>query len=253
MNFDIWIVTSVLAATIIAFVLDRFRMDLVALVSLLVLTLSGILTPAEATADFSNSLVLMIAGLFVVGGAILETGVADVVGNKLGRIGGTSIVQLTATVMVACALLSAFMSSTGTVAVMLPVVLSLCRRASISPSKLLIPLAFAASLGGMLTLIGTPSNMVVNQELRDAGLNPFSFFAFAPAGLLMHSIGVAFMCTIGTRFLPDRAENPKDRDRLVNQQRYVSRPDLIHSYGIEGQISEVTIPSGSAFAPPTRH
>ncbi len=248
MNLDIWIVTSVLAATIIAFVLDRFRIDLVALVSLLVLTLSGILTPAEATAGFSNSLVLMIAGLFVVGGAILETGVADVVGNKLGRIGGTSIVQLTATVMVACALLSAFMSSTGTVAVMLPVVLSLCRRASISPSKLLIPLAFAASLGGMLTLIGTPSNMVVNQELRDSGLNPFSFFAFAPAGLLMLSIGVAFMCTIGTRFLPDRAENPKDRDRLVNQQRYVSRPDLIHSYGIEGQISEVTIPSGSAFA-----
>jgi len=83
MNFDIWIVTSVLAATIIAFVLDRFRMEVVALVSLLVLTLSGILTPAEATADFSNSLVLMIAGLFVVGGAILETGVADVVGSKL--------------------------------------------------------------------------------------------------------------------------------------------------------------------------
>ncbi len=83
MNLGIWIVTSVLTATIIAFVLDRFRMDLVALVSLLVLTLSGILTPAEATAGFSNSLVLMIAGLFVVGGAILETGVADVVGSKL--------------------------------------------------------------------------------------------------------------------------------------------------------------------------
>ncbi|KLU06710.1 Anion permease ArsB/NhaD-like protein [Rhodopirellula islandica] len=248
MSTDVWMVTFILVATIIAFVVDRFRMDLVAFVSLLALVLTGILTPAEATAGFSNSLVLMIAGLFVVGGAILETGVADQVGRGLGRIGGKSTVRLTATVMLACALLSAFISSTGTVAVMLPVVLSLSRRAEISPSKLLIPLAFAAALGGMLTLIGTPSNIVVSQELRHAGMEPFHFFSFAPAGLVMLCVGVGFMCTIGTRLLPDRAKEDDNVAQASHEQRYVSRPDLLHSYGVEGQISEVTIPVGSVLA-----
>ncbi|QDS93924.1 Sodium-dependent dicarboxylate transporter SdcS [Roseimaritima multifibrata] len=245
MTTDIWIVTCVLLATIIAFVLDRFRLDVVAFVSLLALLLTGILTPTEATAGFSNSLVLMIAGLFVVGGAILASGIADLAGRWLGQVGGTSTVRLTATVMLASALLSAFLSSTGTVAVMLPVVLSLCRRAEVSPSKLLIPLAFGASLGGMLTLIGTPPNMVVNQELRDAGLEPFEFFSFAPAGILMLALGIVFMCTIGTRLLPKMRTSAEDATR---HQGYVSRPELIHSYAVDDKICEIRIPRKSKFA-----
>ncbi|WP_167546689.1 SLC13 family permease [Stieleria maiorica] len=245
MTTDIWIVTCVLLATIIAFVLDRFRLDVVAFISLMVLLLTGILTPTEATAGFSNSLVLMIAGLFVVGGAILESGVADLAGRWLGRLGGTSTIRLTVIVMLASALLSAFLSSTGTVAVMLPVVLSLCRRAKVSPSKLLIPLAFAASLGGMLTLIGTPPNMVVNQVLRDAGLDTFHFFSFAPAGILMLTLGIVFMCTIGTRLLPAQRTGSGNASQ---DQGFVSRPELIHSYGVDGQIREIRIPHGSTFA-----
>ncbi|MCA9215920.1 MAG: SLC13 family permease [Planctomycetales bacterium] len=245
MTTDLWIVTWVLLATIIAFVLDRFRLDVVAFVSLLALLLTGILTPTEATAGFSNSLVLMIAGLFVVGGAILESGVADLAGRWLGRLGGASTTRLTVTVMLASALLSAFLSSTGTVAVMLPVVLSLCRRAEVSPSKLLIPLAFAASLGGMLTLIGTPPNMVVNQELRDAGLEAFHFFSFAPAGILMLTLGIVYMCTAGTRLLPEKRTGAGDAGQ---NQGLVSRPELIHSYGVDGQICEIRIPHGSNFA-----
>ncbi len=245
MTNDIWIVTCVLLATIIAFVLDRFRLDVVAFVSLMALLLTGILTPTEATAGFSNSLVLMIAGLFVVGGAILGSGVADLAGRWLGRLGGTSTTRLTATVMLASALLSAFLSSTGTVAVMLPVVLSLCRRAEVSPSKMLIPLAFGASLGGMLTLIGTPPNMVVNQELRDAGLEAFHFFSFAPAGILMLIIGIGFMCTVGTRLLPDKRQGAED---AAQGQGFVSRPELIHSYGVDSRIHEISIPHGSPFA-----
>lgn len=245
MTTDIWIVTCVLLATIIAFVLDRFRLDVVAFVSLLALLLTGILTPTEATAGFSNSLVLMIAGLFVVGGAILASGIADLAGRWLGQVGGTSTVRLTATVMLASALLSAFLSSTGTVAVMLPVVLSLCRRAEVSPSKLLIPLAFGASLGGMLTLIGTPPNMVVNQELRDAGLEPFDFFSFAPAGILMLTLGIVFMCTIGTRLLPKMRTGAEDATR---HQGFVSRPELIHSYAVDDKICEIRIPRKSKFA-----
>ncbi|QDT07066.1 Sodium-dependent dicarboxylate transporter SdcS [Rubripirellula lacrimiformis] len=245
MNTEIWIVTGVLLATIIAFVLDRFRLDVVAFVSMLALLLTGILTPAEATAGFSNSLVLMIAGLFVVGGAILESGVADLAGRWLGRLGGTSTIQLTVTVMIASALLSAFLSSTGTVAVMLPVVLSLGRRAEVSPTKLLIPLAFGASLGGMLTLIGTPPNMVVNQELRDAGLDVFGFFSFAPAGILMLTVGIVFMSTIGTRLLPTQRTGARD---LARDQGFVSRPELMRTYGVDGQIREVRVPDGSKFA-----
>ncbi len=245
MTTDICIVICILIATIIAFVLDRFRLDVVAFVSLMALILTGILTPTEATAGFSNSLVLMIAGLFVVGGAILESGVADLAGMWLGRVGGRSTLRLTVTVMLASALLSAFLSSTGTVAVMLPVVLSLCRRAEVSPSKLLIPLAFAASLGGMLTLIGTPPNMVVNQQLRDAGLEAFQFFSFAPAGILMLTLGIVFMCAIGTRLLPEQRTNAED---ATQSQGFVSRPELIHSYGVGNQIREIRIPHGSIFA-----
>tara|TARA_R110002073_G_scaffold7245_6_gene41361 strand:+ start:15931 stop:17760 length:1830 start_codon:yes stop_codon:yes gene_type:complete len=245
MTTDICIVICILLATIIAFVLDRFRLDVIAFVSLMALLLTGILTPTEATAGFSNSLVLMIVGLFVVGGAILESGVADLAGRWLGRLGGTSTIRLTVTVMLACALLSAFLSSTGTVAVMLPVVLSLCRRAEVSPTKLLIPLAFAASLGGMLTLIGTPPNMVVNQELRDAGLETFGFFSFAPAGILMLTLGIVFMGTVGTRLLPKQRKDAAD---ATQSQGFVSRPELIHSYGVDGQIREIRIPHGSIFA-----
>jgi len=245
MTNDIWIVASILAVTIFAFVLDRFRLDLVAFLSLLALLLTGILTPSEATAGFSNSLVLMIAGLFVVGGAIMESGVADLVGSWLGRLGGTSTIRLTATVMLVTALMSALISSTGTVAVMLPIVLSLCRRAEVSPSKLLIPLAFAASLGGMLTLIGTPPNLAVNQELRDAGLEPFQFFAFTPAGLLLLCVGIIYMCTLGTRLLPAHLPGSGNVGRTGHnprgEQRYVSRPELIHGYGVDGKISEVRV------------
>ena len=248
MTNDIWIVTSILAATIVAFVLDRFRLDVVAFVSLLALLISGILTPSEATAGFSNSLVLMIAGLFVVGGAVMESGVAHLVGSWLSRLGGSSTTRLTVTVMLVTALTSALISSTGTVAVILPVVLNLCRRAKISPSKLLIPLAFAASLGGMLTLIGTPPNLAVNQELRDAGLAPFHFFSFAPAGLLMLCVGIVFMCTVGTRLLPQQTKESEDSNKTGQELCYVSRPELIHSYGVDGEISEVTIPRSSTFA-----
>ncbi|MFG0261735.1 MAG: SLC13 family permease [Novipirellula sp. JB048] len=245
MTHEIWIVTGILLATIVAFVVDRFRLDVVAFVSLMALLLTGILTPSEATAGFSNSLVLMIAGLFVVGGAILQSGVADLSGRWLGRVGGTSTIRLTATVMLTSALLSAFLSSTGTVAVMLPVVLSLSRRGEVPPAKLLIPLAFAASLGGMLTLIGTPPNMVVNQELGHAGIEPFRFFSFAPAGLLMLILGIAFMCTIGTRLLPKQR---KSAEPATPTQSCVSRPELTHSYGIDGQICEIRIPPASRFA-----
>ncbi len=247
MTTEIWIVTGILVATIVAFMLDRLRSDFVAFCSLLALLLTGILTPQEATAGFSNSLVLMIAGLFVVGGAILQSGVADLAGRWLGRVGGTSTIRQTFTVMLATAMLAAVLSANGTVAVMLPIVLSLCRRSGVSPTKLLIPLAFAASLGGALTLIGTTTNLVVSTELREAGLKPFGFFSFAPAGLVMFTIGVVYMVTVGTRLLPKPPSGAGQDERGDRMQGFVSRPALIHSYGVGTQVCKVRIPHQSEF------
>ena len=159
------LVFVLLATTIVLFVSDRLRLDLVAMMLLLALLLTGTLTPDEALAGFSDPIVLIIAGLFIVGGGLVQTGVADTMGRWLGRIAGADELRLIAIVMVVAAVLSGFMSSTGTTAVLLPIVVSLARDARLSPSKLLIPLATASLLGGMLTLIGTPPNIVVSNQL----------------------------------------------------------------------------------------
>lgn len=205
MTPDILLVFAILGSTIVLFILDRFRLDLVALLALLALLLTNTLTPQEALAGLSDPVVIMIAGLFVVGAAIFETGIADAAGRQLARVAGVSITRLMIVIMVSTAFLSAFLSSTGTVAVMMPVVVSLAKRARINPAKLLIPLAFASLLGGMLTLIGTPPNIIVSNQLQAQGMEPFNFFAFAPVGLVMLSVGILFMLFIGRHLLPDRA------------------------------------------------
>jgi di/tricarboxylate transporter len=179
--------------------------------------------------------VLMIAGLFVVGGAIFETGIADAAGRWLGRIAGVQPVRLLVVVMVSTALLSAFLSSTGTVAVMLPVVLSLVRRAGLSPSKVMMPLAFASLLGGMLTLIGTPPNLVVSNQLRAEGLEPFNFFAFTPVGVAVLAVGVLFMVTLGRHLLPDR------RPPSAEEGPSVTRAQLMDGYALRDQLFELQL------------
>lgn len=145
------IVFGVLTLTVILFASDRLRLDVVALLTLLALLLSGILTPAEALAGFSDPIVLIIAALFIVGAGLFQTGVADALGQQLMRFAGAGEARLIAAIMLIVALLSAFLSSTGTVAVFLPVAVSLARRAGISPAKLLLPLAYGSLIGGMLT------------------------------------------------------------------------------------------------------
>jgi len=202
---DMVLAFAILGITIILFVIDKLRLDLVALLSLLALMLTGLITTGEALAGFSNSLVIIIAALFVVGAGIFHTGVASAMGHSLSRLGKGSEVRLLIFVMLVVAFLSAFMSSTGAVAVLLPVVVSLSRDAKISPAKLLIPLAFGSLIGGMLTLIGTPPNLVVTEQLVDAGYEPFGFFAFTPIGLVVLLIGVAYMVIVGRRMLGARA------------------------------------------------
>ncbi len=240
MTIDILLVFIILAATILLFASDRFRLDLIAMLALLALLLTGILTPKEALAGFSSSIVLMIAGLFVVGGGIFQTGVADTMGNWLGKVAGNNLVRLMVVVMLVTALLSAFMSSTGTVAVMLPIVVSLARRNRISPSQLLIPLAFASLLGGMITLIGTPPNIVVSDQLRAQGLEPLGFFAFTPVGLTMLVVGIAFMLLIGRHLLPKRKGVADELDQEV-----LSLRELSEAYGLDKSLFKIQVPADS--------
>jgi di/tricarboxylate transporter len=229
----------ILAATIALFVSDRIRLDLVALMSAAALVLTGILTPSQALAGFGDPLVVMIASLFVVSGGMFRTGVAQRLGMWLGRVAGDGEARLILLIMLITAMLSAIMSSTGTVAVMLPVVVTLAWRARISPSKLLIPLAFASLLGGMLTLIGTAPNVVVAELLKAQGREPFGFFSFTPVGLAVFVVGVAFMVLVGRRWLPSRA--PTDPG---SRQEHVSLSELVDRYGLPARLFRLHLPPG---------
>lgn len=229
-----------LAVTVLLFVSERLRLDLVAVLVVVVLMLSGLLTPAEALAGFSDPVVLIIAGLFVVGGGLFQTGVAVTLGRWLGRLAGASEVRLILVVMSTVAFLSAFMSSTGTAAVLLPVVVSLAWNAKVSPSRLLIPLAFASLLGGMLTLIGTPPNIVVNNQLVDAGLAPFGFFSFTPVGLVMVAIGAGFMVLVGRRLLPAQARRALAYVQPAETE-LLSVPDLTAAYRLAGNMFRLRV------------
>lgn len=205
MTPEMWIALGILAFAIVFFVTEWLRVDVVALIVVIALMLTGLLTPAQAIAGFSNTIVLTIAALFIIGGAVLQTGLAGVIGNQVLKIAGTNPTRLLVMVMLTVSLMSAFMSSTGTVAVLLPAVVSLATSARISPSKLLIPLAYASLFGGALTLIGTPPNLVVSDLLRENGYAPFQFFDFTFLGALLLLGGVFYMAVAGWRMLPERA------------------------------------------------
>jgi len=235
MSSDIVFVFGLLLVIIILFVSDRVRLDVVALAAILVLMLSGLLTPGEALAGFGDPVVLLIAGLFVIGEGLYRTGVAFAVGDWLMRVAGIHELRLMVMLMLVVAGLSAFMSSTGAVAIFIPIVLSLAAKAGISPSRLLLPIALASLMGGMLTLIGTPPNLVVSIQLEREGLVPFGFFSFTPIGLLVLATGIVYMLVVGRRLLTDRVTG-KGGQRARRSLR-----DLSRAYGIRDRIRRLRL------------
>jgi len=244
MPSDLVTVLAILVAALVLFVSDRVRLDLVALLVVVALVLSGVLTPQQALAGFADPLVVMIAALFVVSGAMVETGLAAAVGAWIARVAGGGAVRLTAALMTATAALSAFMSSTGTVAIMLPIAVRLAWRHRISPSRLLIPVAFAALMGGTLTIISTPPNLVASQTLDDAGYGPLGFFALAPVGVVMLLVTLAFMLTVGRRLLPARAP----AEPVAEGPRTIGLEELARRYGLADELRRFTIAPGSSLA-----
>ena len=155
----------ILLVSSLLFMSGKVRSDLVAMCSLVLLVLLGILSPEEALSGFSDKVVVMMIGLFVVGGAIFQTGLAKMISSKILRLAGDSEVKLLILVMLVTAFIGAFVSNTGTVALMMPIVVSMAMSGNINSSRLLMPMAFASSMGGMMTLIGTPPNLVIEGEL----------------------------------------------------------------------------------------
>ena len=206
----------ILGVTIVLFVWGRWSPDLVALLSLLALALSGVIGTGDALAGFGNPTVVMIAALFVVGEGLSRTGVTGWGGKQLLKAARGSKIRLLVVVMIGTALLSAFISNTGTVATLLPAVVAAAWVVGSVPSKFLMPLAFAANTGGLLTLTGTPPNIVVAQTLEQSGLRPFSFFEFALIGGPLLVVAVTYMALVGRRILPSRSADDRPVDAAAD-------------------------------------
>ena len=229
----------ILALSAVFFVNGKLRSDLVALCALVLLIVFNILTPEEALSGFSNPIVIMMVGLFVVGGAIFKTGLAKMISSKILRLAGKSELKLFILIMMVTAFIGAFVSNTGTVALMLPIVVSMAASANISPGRFLMPLAFASSMGGMATLIGTPPNLVVDEVLSNAGFTDLSFFSFTPIGVICVLIGLVVLIPLSKFFLVKK-EDGKDTKTTTGH----SPKELAKKYQLSDNLYRIQIRPG---------
>ena len=231
----------ILVITVAMFIWGRVRADIVALTALAALLVLGILTPAEALAGFSSPIVIMMIGLFVVGGAIMQTGLAKLTGNKLMALsrGNETITFLL--VMLVTSFIGAFVSNTGTVALMMPIIMSIAAGSGMQSSRFLMPLAFAGSLGGMLTLIGTPPNLVIDEVLTAAGYQPLAFFSFFPVGIIVIAIGIIVLMPLSKIFLSKSHGNKKKKNAK-------SLDDLVDEYRLLDNLHRFIVPSSRTSA-----
>ena len=226
----------ILVITVALFIWGRVRADIVALTALAALLVLGILTPAEALAGFSSPIVIMMIGLFVVGGAIMQTGLAKLTGNKLMALsrGNETIPFLL--VMLVTSFIGAFVSNTGTVALMMPIIMSIAAGSGMQSSRFLMPLAFAGSLGGMLTLIGTPPNLVIDEVLTEGGYQPLAFFSFFPVGIIVIAIGIIVLMPLSKIFLSKKQSGKKKKQGK-------SLDDLVDEYQLLDNLHRYIVPS----------
>lgn len=226
----------ILIISAIFFVNGKLRSDIVALCALLALLIFNILTPEEALSGFSNSVVIMMVGLFVVGGAIFQTGLAKMISSRILKLAGKSELRLFILVMIVTSAIGAFVSNTGTVALMLPIVVSLAASANMSAGRLLMPLAFASSMGGMMTLIGTPPNLVIQNTLINAGFPALSFFSFLPVGLICVIVGTLVLLPLSKWFLSKEKRNT-DKHQHANK----SLKELVNEYGLSDNLFRLRV------------
>lgn len=239
MNGELIWVLSLLAIAAVLFATGKVRMDAIALMVIVAFVLSGTLTLNEAFSGFSDPNVILIAALFIIGDGLVRTGVATKMGAWLVSVAGNSETKMLIYLMLTVAGLGAFMSSTGVVAIFIPVVLSVSARMNTSPSRLMMPLSFAGLISGMMTLVATPPNLVVNSELLREGLHGFSFFSVTPIGLVVLILGIVYMLAVRFMLKTDNGDSARD-----GRKRSTFR-DLIREYHLTGRARRLAIRPGS--------
>ena len=239
MNGELIWVLSLLAIAVVLFATGKVRMDAIALMVIVAFVLSGTLTLTEAFSGFSDPNVNLIAALFIIGDGLVRTGAATKMGAWLVSVAGNSETKMLVYLMLTVAGLVAFMSSTGVVAIFIPVVLSVSARMNTSPSRLMMPLSFAGLISGMMTLVATPPNLVVNSELLREGLHGFSFFSVTPIGLVVLILGIVYMLAVRFMLKTDNGDSARD-----GRKRSTFR-DLIREYHLTGRARRLAIRPGS--------
>ncbi|HHR9199615.1 TPA: SLC13 family permease [Salmonella enterica subsp. enterica serovar Anatum] len=237
MNGELIWVLSLLAIAVVLFATGKVRMDAVALFVIVAFVLSGTLTLSEAFSGFSDPNVILIAALFIIGDGLVRTGVATVVGTWLVKMAGSSEIKMLVLLMITVAGLGAFMSSTGVVAIFIPVVLSVSMHMQTSPSRLMMPLSFAGLISGMMTLVATPPNLVVNSELLREGLHGFNFFSVTPLGIVVLALGIVYMLVMRFMLKGDAPGQQAGKRRTFR--------DLIREYRLTGRARRLAIRPGS--------
>lgn len=239
MNSELIWVLTLLAVAVLLFATGKIRMDAVALMVIVAFVLSGTLTLSEAFSGFSDPNVILIAALFVIGDGLVRTGVATQMGSWLVQMSGSSETRMLVLLMLTVAGLGAFMSSTGVVAIFIPVVLSVSMRMKTSPSRLMMPLSFAGLISGMMTLVATPPNLVINSELLREGLAGFHFFSVTPLGLVILLLGIVYMLVMRG------ALTGSSKDEGADTWRRRTFRELIKEYRLAGRARRLAIRPGS--------
>jgi di/tricarboxylate transporter len=214
------LILGLLILAVVFFALEIFSIELITLVLLIILVTTGILTPDEAFAGFGSDIIIILASIFVISNALQQTGVMDTVGTYLLQIAGGKPNRLLAILMAAVGSISMFMNNTTATAILIPSTMGLAHRLKLSPSKLLMPLAFASILGGTCTLIGTSTNVAVSGYIAQLGLEPLGLFELLPLGLILLGAGMLYMVTIGNFLLPEYQPDDLSRDKAI--RKYLS-------------------------------
>jgi len=234
MTTEIALTLAIIVGALILFGIDKIRVDVVALIVLLIVALTGLIGPEEVFAGFSNPAVITVWAVYIVSGGMFKTGVASLLGKFILRLSGKNEIRLIAVIMLTCGIMSAFMNNVGATAMLLPAVVSISRQSKVPVSKLLIPLSFSSLLGGKLTLIGTPANILATSIVAENGLPTFSFFDFTMIGLVVFGTGILYMVLIGHHLLPVR-QAPSEEEVTQELRNYISEVRVLPDGDLVGK------------------
>ncbi len=238
MTYEMIMVFSILITSVILLVTEWVPMEVVALLVLGATAVTGLVTPVEAIAGWSNPAVITVWAVFILSSGLTHTGVANIIGQIVLKVSGRSESSIIAVIMVSAGVMSAFMNNVAVAALMLPVIMDISRQTGHTSSRLLLPLAYGSLLGGLMTKIGTPPNLIVSEMLRDSGMETFGLFDFTPVGIAVLLGGTAFMVLAGRHLLP--------RKNLAQEASHSSGPSIEEQYELQERVFTLQVPEASA-------